>query len=146
MHRDAIEAAIKSYEEILSFLDMEQMPVLMLKTIKTVPAKTSLKARYLTSMQVGAAAIKIGDTMLERVSAITMIYLKWTAKGAYKLEDLEGPFEGSDMSETICVEMGQMKDLLQKCEGPLRKWRMWKHGEIMDKIKSELEEEYKDLS
>ena len=143
---DAIQAAIKGDEFCLQFLGVEGLKALPINRVKHCPSLSHLKVKYTTAMQLGAVGIFMQDKIMECINGDTMSYAKWMASEAFPGKNLEMEFDGSDVCESLVVEIGQVKNMLQKAEVPLRRWSMHQHGMMADEIEDEIEEEYNDPS
>ena len=128
-------------QHILELLGLEDIPSMMLDTIKKPPTETTLKACYTRAMVISAAALKIGDVFLAKINSHTMLYIKWIATEAYGTKQLGTSISPDDVCDVICHEVSEITDLIKECELPLRQWSMERHGKIAQAIEESLIEE-----
>ena len=138
---EGIVAARSGDQVTLELLGMKHIPSMMLDVIKKPPPETTLRAYYTRAMVISAAALKIGDVLLEKINSQTMLYIKWIAKEAYGTKEPGTSISPDDVCDAICHEVSEINDLLAECELPLREWSMERHGKIADAIEQSLIEE-----
>ena len=134
-------AARSGDQEMADLLGMDDVPSMMLDTIKKPPGESTLRAYYARAKVISAAALKIGDVFLEKINTYTMLYVEWIATEAYGTKQLGTFISADDVCDAICHEVSEIKDMLEECEVPLRRWSMRKHGQIADEIEESLVEE-----
>ena len=138
---EGILAARSGDVDMLHLLGLNEMGPMMLATIKKIPPQSTLKTYYTRAMAISAVAVKIGDVMLEKINAHTMLYLKWITAEAYSTREIGVPIGPDDVCDCICHELSEIKDLLEEVDLPLRRWSMKRHGRIADEIEESLIEE-----
>ena len=143
---DVIKAGRSGDQHILQMFGLDDVGHFYLDIIKKLPPKTSLAASYTRAKVNSAAALKIGDVFLEKVSSCTMLYLDWMATEAYKTREVGFPISPEDVCDTIIHEVSEITDLLEASELPIRTWSMKRHGRIADETEASLENEDDDES
>ena len=138
---EGILAARSGDKDMLSLLGLNEIGPMMLDMIKKIPSESTLKAYYTRAMAISAAALKIGDVMLEKINANTMLYLKWITAEAYGTKQIGITIGPDDVCDCICHKLSEIKDLLEEVDLPLRRWSMKRHSKIADEIEKSLIEE-----
>lgn len=138
---DAIKAGRSGDQQILQMFGLDDVGPFYLDIIKKLPPKTSLAASYTRAKVNSAAALKIGDVFLQKVSSCTMLYLEWMSAEVYKARDVGFPISLEDVWDTIIHEVTKITDLLEASELPIRTWSMKRHGRIADEIEVSLQNE-----
>ena len=64
-----------------------------------------MAASYTRAKVHSAAAIKIGDNFLEKISSCTMLYLEWMGMELYMTREVGFPISPEDVCDTIIHEV-----------------------------------------